>query len=624
MREEAPKGGRTKGADRGRVRKRRLWVWGSVSAVLLALGGTGVVFLLQALQVRDDLMEAKARLTEIVPVVKTGDMTPLNDTASAVLELTARAQQTVDSPLWDIAGGVPFVGENVVAVSEATRATHVIVRDAMPIAVDLASSIDPDELMREDGGIDIEPLRLVAQKLPEIKAAFAEAEGHIERIDREAVLPLIDDSVGQLVDVMAQAAPLLVQTEQYLPALLTLLGSDESRTYAVLFQNNAESRATGGNPGGGTVLQISDGRVEMREDDVVLDFAIAGRKGWHPQALADSAEAELFEPDTGRYSQNYTRLPDYRDTAALMSGLWTDVSGEALDGVISIDPVMLSYMLAAAGPVAVEGESEPITAENAVRVLLSETYERFGKDGAAADAYFAKVASAVFAKIMSGGWDPVAMIDQVKKGIHEQRLYLWFADGAEQQLAVDLGVDGSITEANTEATQLGIFLNDASYSKLEYYLRTSMLVTCSAEERTVTQAVTLTNSVPSADLSEYTLAWRNSSLGYQRTTMLFDVLSMALPGEEIIATTPPEGSAPSRDRAGAYKGRDMSSLFVAVPMGESRTVSFTSTLPDGERGPLSVRYTPTVTQTPVTIDASCAGLLPEPAPEGGLLGRTDG
>lgn len=608
------------GGGRARRRRRRRWVIASVSAVVGAVGVIAVVFAVQALQVRDDLLQAKAHVSAMLPAVKEGDTMALDATAAEVLQLTTHADGIVASPLWNVAREIPLVGENVVAVAEATKATHLLVRDAMPLALDIVAVMNPDTMMVDGGGIDLEPLRMAEGQLPELSDALRAASTHVESIDRSAILPLVDDNVGQLIDLVTQAAPLMDTVEKCLPAVLTLLGSEEERTYAVLFQNNAESRATGGNPGGGAVLSISDGRVTMRDDEDVQRFALAGPKAWFPQALENDAEAVLFEQDTTRYSQNFTRLPDYRDTAHLIDGLWTDVSGSALDGVISIDPVMLSYMLAVAGPVAIEGETEPITSENAVRVLLSETYERFGVDGPAADAYFAKVASAVFSKIMSGGWDPVAMLEQVQKGISEQRLYLWFAAEAEQQVAMDLGVDGAVTTANDDATQLGVFLNDASYSKLEYYLSTSVAVTCSAADRTVTTSITLRNAVPTAELSGYTLAWRNSSLGLPRTTMLFDVVSMALPGGRIIASSPEQGDLSGWDRAGQYKGRDTRSMLVTVPMGESRTVSFTSTLPDGLLGPLDVRYTPTVTQTPVQIDPSCGGILPSPRDDAPLLG----
>ncbi len=120
----------------------------------------------------------------------------------------------------------------------------------------------------------------------------------------------------------------------------------------------------------------------------------------------------------------------------------------------------------------------------------------------------------------------------------------------------------------------------------------------------------MTNSVPSANLSTYTLGARNGSWGYPRTTMFLDVIGMAVPGGKLTSVKPAAGDRDGWDRSGVYNTRETRSLFVTVPMGETRTVSFTSTVPEGAASALDVRYSPTVTQTPVTVDASCAELFP--------------
>lgn len=606
-----PRTGRKTG-DGSPVRKRRRWPWivFPILGLLLIVAVTGGIFVLQALTVRDNLQAAKGQISQVVPLVKAGDTEGVQKVADEVLALTTESNDIVGNPLWQLAGAVPFVGENVSAVGQTTMATHVLVRDAMPIALDLLAKTDVKNLMVEGGGINLQPLRDMQPQLPALRTAFDEAKAHVDQIDREAILPFVDENIGQLVDIVDQAVPMLGLAEKYLPNVLGVLGDGGVRTYAILFQNNAESRATGGNPGAAAILTVADGRVQMRVDADVARFLLEGRGGDFSQQIDPPEKAQLFEKDTWRYTQNFTRTPDFSDTATMVSGLWTDTTGETLDGVFSLDPVILSYMLSVAGPVTLEGETEPITADNAVSLLLFDTYERFGTDAVASDAYFAKATAGIFSRIMGGGWDPLAMIDQVRKGMDEQRLYLWFADPGQQAMAVEFGLEGTVTASNDEMTQLGIYLNNASYSKLEYFLSTSMAVTCSAEDRTVTTSITMNNAVPTPDLNGWTLAWRNQSLGYPRTTMLFDVLSFALAGGTLVSTDPAAGDRDDEwDRDGIYNGRHGKSLFIAIPMGESRTVSFTSTVPEGASAPLSVRYTPTVTQTPVTIDPGCEGMF---------------
>jgi len=593
-------------------RKRRVWPWIVlvIFLLLIAIVVVGGVFAIQALKVKDDLQAAKGKISAVVPLMKKGDTAGVEALSKQVLKLTSDADKIVAGPLWDIASIVPGVGANVVAVSETTKATHILVRDALPLASSLLPLADPANFKVEGGGINLAPFREAEPKLPQLSAIFDNAKTHIDRIDMKAIHPYIKSNISQIVDIVDTAAPTLSFAQENLPVLLSTLGADGPRNYALLFQNNAEIRATGGNPGAGAVLTVDNGKVTMRQDQAALNFVLLGPKGRFPQHLADPAEEKLFEGDTWAHSQNYTRTPDFADTAHLVGGLWNQTVGGRLDGVISIDPITLSYMLQVAGPVQVPDETTPVTADNAVKLLLSDTYERFGAKGELADLYFAKVSSAVFTKVMSGGWDPLKMVEQLQKATHEQRIYAWFADEKQQAMATQLGIDGKVTTDNKTVTQTGIYLNDSSHSKLEYYLSSKIMVTCSAEKRTVTTTIELHNAVPRADLSHYTLGARNGRWGQPRTTMMLDVVGIALPGGKLVGSSPEKGARKDQERSGLYKGREAKSMLINVPMGGSKTVSFTSTVPDDATKPLQVRYSPTVGETPVTIDGSCGSMFP--------------
>lgn len=588
--------------------RRRRWPW-VLLGTFVFLGGVvavGGIFGMQALEVRDNLLTAKSKLGELPSLAKAGDQEKIEALAADVLVLTSASDEIVQGPLWDAASAVPVVGANVAAVKSATEATHILVRDAMPPALQLLSIAQLDKLKVEGGGINLDPFRGAIDILPAVNAAFVDAEAHVASIDRAELLPVVDDAIGQLLDVMDEAGPALGMVEKYLPTLLQLAGADGPRTYIVLFQNNAEIRATGGNAATSAIVSVDNGKIEMREDEQSDYFHLAGVKGWLSHEMPESTLA-MYEDDFDAYAQNYTRTPDFPTSAQMYRSLWQTNIGGDVDGVISIDPVVLSFMLAATGPVKLDDGSE-LTSENVVKVLLSDAYERFGTDGLAADAYFADVAGKVFEKVSSGDWDPMKMLEQMQKAMDQQRVYAWFPREAEEALATEFKLDGALTTDNATTTQVGAYLVNASYSKLEYYLTTKTDITCDPAARTVTTSVTMTNSVPGWNLSQYTLAWRNPVLNIDRTTMILDVLSYAVPGGTI-TSNPENGDFSDWTRTGSEAGRDGKSITILLPMGETKTVSFTSTLPEGELGPLEVRYSPTVTETPVTIADSCEALF---------------
>lgn len=599
--------------DHAAPKRRRIWPWitGVGIVLLLAIGvvaWVGSIFAREALSVRDDLAAAKNKLGSIPALVESGNSAAIEAAASDALALTTRAEKTVQGDIWGFAAGVPFVGQNVAAVRSATEATHILARDAVPVGVRLLETMTPESLKVEGGGINLEPFVQAQADLPTINAAFAAAKAKIDPIELDDLHPVVSDALTEVVEVIDQVAPALEGLEKYLPTLLPMLGQDGPRQYMVLFQNNAEIRATGGNPSWFTIMQVDNGAIHMREDWVVdqaFNMGLSGVQYYHDVAPETAA---LYESNWLRYSQNYSRTPDFPTQAAAFESLWGAASGEGLDGVISLDPPLLAAMLAVTGPVDLSDGTQ-ITSDNVVSTLLFDVYERFGLDNDASDRYFSEVIDRVFDKLTGGDWDPLGMLDALETGVSDQRIYAQFDREQEQALAVELGIDGALTADNARKTQVGVFVNDVSISKLEYFYSQEVAVTCDASAGTMTTTLTMHNSITDPNLNGYTLAWRNDRVGgFPNTTMALDVVYFAPPGSTITASDPASGDASGWDRAGAERGHEAKSLLIAVPMGESRTVSFTSTIPEGDLGPLSVRFAPTVTDTPVTIDGSCGGL----------------
>lgn len=595
-----------------RRRRRFRWLWWvlPILGVLITAGILAATLFFQALSVRDDLTAMRSELQKVALHIKNGDDAAVDAAAANITELSARAKQTVDSPLWDVAARVPMVGANIEAVAETTKATDIIVDEALPSVLQLLATFDPASMKVEGGGINLQPFRDAVPLLPQLSQTFAKAQTHLDKIDRDKILPFVDENISQVVDLVAQTAPLMATGEKYLPTLLAVLGDGGTRTYAVMFQNNAEIRATGGNPGNAAILSITDGAVTMRTDPAVTAFTSLGYSGTGLPDIAPAEKSALFEWDTTDYVQNYSRFPEYADTASYMHQLWTKATGEQLNGVISLDPVALSYLLKVAGPVDVPGYGIQVTGENAAQVLMRDAYELLPGGGGGAQVFFDTAATAIFSKVMSGSWDPLAMIAALNRGVDEQRVYLSFVDPTEQAMAAEYGADGKIYTDTETTAQVGIYLNDAAYSKLEYYLTTSMNVSCDATARTVTTSISINNTLQTPNLSDYALGQRNWVFGLPRTTMMLDVLSFALPGGELVSVSPEASDFPEMDRWGNYNGLDARNTFVAVPMGESKTVSFTSSVPAGVNVPLTVRYSPTVTKTPVTVNESCSQLFP--------------
>lgn len=581
-----------------------LGIVGVLIAGLVVTGFFAAKFVDEAMDVRADLEAAKSRLGNVTELVRSGDTAQFDVVAGEVLTLTTSADEKVQGPLWEYASWVPFVGQNVAAIRATTEATHILVRDALPASFTILGAMQSSNIRFEGGGFNLEPFRGALASLPAVDGAFAQAQEKVAGIDRDQLLPIVDDAVGQVIDVIDQSAPLARTATQVLPTALTMMGDQGPRTYLVLFQNNAEIRATGGSAAASVYVQVDGGRMTLAGQSNSTVFASEGIIGIQHVDLPAETLA-LYDPEFARFSQNYTRTPNFPTSARMFQAIAAK-TGYPVDGVISLDPVVLSSILSVTGGINVEGID--VNADNAVQLLLSETYLRFPGDQAPADAFFAATSAAVFQKLVAGEWDLMRMLEVFGEAGEQQRLYAWFAREEEEQVARELGIDGTMKADNTETTEIGIFLNDAAVSKLEYYLSTSISVSCDPAARTVSTSITMTNSVDRDDLTYHILGLRSPRYGGERTSMLFDVLYFAPPGASISGVDPGAGDAEGLDRTSTEDGRNARSIAVMVDRGQSRTVTYTSTLPEGDLGPVSVRYSPTVTDTPVTIAPSCAEL----------------
>lgn len=598
-------------------RKRRIWPWVLlVLFLLLIAAAVATAFAVKniadrAFTVRDELTAARSVVATLPGLAQARDTAGLE---AAATELTAHADAALaatDDPIWTLVEQVPVFGENLSAVRKTTAATHILVEDALPPAIQLLGVVDINQLGLKDGRIDLAAFQAALPTIPALRDAVAKAQGEVADINRANLVPQVDDAIGELVDVLDQAAPALNEAEHILPVALRVLGQNEPRNYLLMFQNNAETRATGGIPASLALLHIENGAISLPRlsNSTELENDGAGMDSGMPaEALG------LYEGDTIRSMQNYTRTPNFPTSADLMTRLWQKEIGGPIDGVISLDPVALQYLLAATGPVELADGSQ-LDSGNASQVLLEQVYDRF-TDPMQMDVFFGDAVNRVFSKVVSGAGTPLALLDAMKTGVDTKHVMVWFTREDEQAMSVEYGASGTFEPDNSQTAQVGIFLNDSGYSKLDYYLSSSIHVTsdtCAAGDgpATITTAITLKSDVPSTGVSDYALNIRGPRFGVPRDTIVMDVLFFGPVGGQIASSDPQNGDFRSLVRTGTEQNRPGKTITVGVPRGGSRTVTFTSTVDRASLGtpgsPVAVRTTPMLSSTPVTFEEKACG-----------------
>jgi hypothetical protein len=451
------------------TRRPPVWRWILLGIiVLLILVILWVV--VRGLIARDQLTGAVPLVDKIRSQIVAGDTDQIQPSVDELRGRADTAAALTSDPIWRAVELVPWVGPNLTAFREAATAVQTITDDALPPLIDLAGQLDFAKFMPKDGVIDLAPIIALQPALAKAGAAVSEAADQAAMIQTAGTIPQIDEAVSQLVDVVTEAAGMIGGANGLVQTLPAMLGADGPRTTLLLVQNNAELRATGGIPGAVVELRTDHGRIELGR---VSSSTTMGEFADEVLPLTQ-AETELYSDRMARFMQNVTVTPDFARSGELASAMWSQVYGEEVDAVVSVDPVVLAKVLDATGPLPLPDGTQ-LTSENAVELLLNEIYFRYD-DPFEQDAFFASAAEAVFDAITHFDGDPAEFVAAIGEGVGERRVYAWSAHTDEQALIEGSPLAGLFPVSDATTTGIGVYLADLTMSKIDWYITPSLTV----------------------------------------------------------------------------------------------------------------------------------------------------
>jgi hypothetical protein len=420
-------------------------------------------------------------------------------------------------------------------------------------------------------------------------------------IDDGATIGRVRAEVERLRGLLAEAAPAIDAIANSAELLPGMLGADGPRSYLLLVQNPAELRATGGLVGVLALVTADQGRISLAAQASGTSIQPSA----DPVAAIPAETQGLYGPLLARFIQDVNLTPDFPLAASTASTMWKAKFGGTIDGVFTIDPVALSHLLTAIGPVDLP-TGDTLTADNAVPVLLSESYARW-PDTNQQDAFFAAAAVAVFSQVAGGSADGTALIRSLVQAGEERRMLVWSAHPDEQRVLATTTLAGMLPRSTASIAALGVYFNDATGAKMDYYLSTgieAVTAVCRADGTPSSRiAVTLTNTASAdagATLPAYVTGagWSGVTPGSIRTR----VAVYGAEGGLLAATT--SAGADYATIAGTDAGRPVSVFTVDLAPGESRTVTV-DLLNIKQKGPgMTVAATPTLWGSPPVVGES--------------------
>lgn len=360
-----------------------------------------------------------------------------------------------------------------------------------------------------------------------------------------------------------------------------MLGATTPRNYLLMIQNNAESRASGGIPGALAVLSLDSGKLALMSQSSAEDVGVM-----FPTLSIEPEQQQIYTARLGKFMQDVNLTPDFPTTAITAQAMWERKTGQRVDGVISIDPVTLSYILHATGPVKLSspeviglargGLPTELNGGNVVQTLLSDVYLKIDQPKLQ-DLYFAGVAKEVFAALSDGKGEPNGLIQGVTRGTEEGRVRVWSALSEEQSIISHYPISGAISGPSISPAQFGVYFNDGTGAKMDYYVkRTVQLIKhCPRDgyEETTVRVVS-TNTAPSdaaTALPAYVTG--DGNFGVPPGSVQTNIVAYG-PVQANVETAAVDGQR-SEFAPYLHASRPVAVLAIRLAPGESKSVEFT-------------------------------------------------
>ena len=579
--------------------RRRNTIIGIVCVVLVlvvAVGASGFMLLQSARGVKADADQVMALADGMMGKVEAGDMQGLATDAGTMASLASSMRSETDSPLWAAASFIPVYGSDVSAARTLISAFDDLSNDAL---VPLTNDIQGISLssMMSDGRINVEMFQSLAAGLSSVSTSIQSANDQIQSIGQTHI-DQVSELVGTAKDAMGALDGAVSAANRFAPLIPQMLGADgQTRNYLILAMTNSEIRSTGGFPGAQGLLTVSDGNISLGEFQKVV---------WAEgvEVPINEEEYALFQGqdssnDMTQTSGDALYNPDFPRSASRVTQFWTMAYGDTVDGAIALDPVMLQYILGVTGGVT-SPDGTYVDGTNAVQYLMSDVYWTYATNTSYQDLVFSEVAAAAFDKIVSslGDLDPAALMSAVERGVEEGRLLAWMQNEDEQSAVADLGISGEVS-TDPATAQVGVYVNDYSFTKAEYYLDFNTTVGESTENAdgstTYRMVTTATNTMPpelESELPPYLRAINGEALSPGDLMLRLYVYAPAGGSVDEMSAS---GDASIEMTDGSYNGIDISWGKVHLLPGETVTLTYTvTTSTQAGDVPLDVRATPTV------------------------------
>lgn len=402
-----------------------------------------------------------------------------------------------------------------------------------------------------------------------------------------------NEKVSHMLLLANNMTALYHQSEDVISFAKAFLADGQDRTYLLVAQNSAETRASGGFPGSMGRIQIRDGVLTVGDFAGVNDvLAVYAPK----EGNFTSVEFQLFR-QVINICRDACFCPDFERVAEIWALGYEKKNGESLDGIVSMTPASIQKLMSP-GDKLVLFDGTELTSENATRVLQRDLYFKYFAPGAdinqgnaVVDALFAQTAKSALNRLIStlSPQKAIRYLEVMREGFADRTLMIWMKQEQEQEMIRQFGWSGGLN-SDPENPQTGVYFSNTLACKMGWFLKMDTEigepVVNSDGSRTYSVTVQLTNTITK---DEIRAAGAQYILG--RDGAIVGAVHLFAPAGGTI------DKFSSSFQVKRYEYHDLALGYlpkIIIAPGKTQTITYEVTTAPGVETPLTISQTPTL------------------------------
>ena len=554
------------------------------------------------LRVADHLSAARRSLLTAQAEVQGGRVAAASSQLDDARRHVVVATDMLHGPELALAGVIPGLHQNLHAVERSVE----LVLKMTSAAGQMLRTAQP--LVGPDGRLEV-PIRGGQVPLATAKALANETEqlafdlpGPAERPAHTLVLGRIAKLQDEVYRTAAARRQQFSTVGRALDLLVELAGSSGPRRYLIAAANTAEMRGTGGMILSYGVLSSNAGKFTLDRFGPIDDLKLATAV----KAPGPADYLTRFAPlGPSLLWRNVNLAADFTVVAPIMEQMFTQATGQSVDGVIQIDPAGLAGVLRAIGPVSVPQLGD-VTADNVVSLTLNQAYTAF-PDRPVRQEFLGAVAEEVFRRLVSGDFGSVRLLARSLADAATSRHLVFYSSRPDAQRAAALfDATGQLPPEDTDYAELTV--QNLSANKLDYYLDSSLKLTGTRPAGRLGHLraeINLTNTAPVGGRPPYVFG--PNAPGFAAGDY-HALVELYLPTGAFPKGVGGDATSPAPFAAGEDQ-RSLVAFGIVVPAGQSRHVTIDIVVPPRPPGrdPWVLVPAPRVRPTAMTIDIDTGG-----------------